>query len=288
VADLEKKMAGAYSYANLSKVGGKTAEADFADEPPEAPIEPMGIWDNETKSYKKDPKRLKGQVKARAKVRKREEGKLDDPKRAKTKANVLDQFVWVVGMERFINIVDPVGNDERDIWKRSQFDSEFNKIWFPAPKRGSASDFLLRVPKGGLQSFYRVAFKPGQPRSLDGGLAFNMYRAPDVVPVEGDLAWWDAHLEYLFPEETYRNHLLDWMGWLVQNLDKKPKHALIIQGEVNGTGKSFIGKVLARILHEANVSIVPQNGLSGRFNSWALQCKLILIEELRASDKRAV
>jgi hypothetical protein len=36
--DLEKKMAGAYSYANLSKVGGKTAEADFADDdPPEPP-----------------------------------------------------------------------------------------------------------------------------------------------------------------------------------------------------------------------------------------------------------
>jgi hypothetical protein len=37
--DLVKKMAGAYSYANLSKVGGKTAEADFSDDPPE-PITP--------------------------------------------------------------------------------------------------------------------------------------------------------------------------------------------------------------------------------------------------------
>jgi putative DNA primase/helicase len=35
MADLVKKMAGAYSYANLSKVGGKTAEADFADDKPE-------------------------------------------------------------------------------------------------------------------------------------------------------------------------------------------------------------------------------------------------------------
>jgi hypothetical protein len=39
--DLAKKMAGAYSYANLSKVGGKTAEADFADDVVE-PFEPMG------------------------------------------------------------------------------------------------------------------------------------------------------------------------------------------------------------------------------------------------------
>jgi Bifunctional DNA primase/polymerase, N-terminal len=39
--DLAKKMAGAYTYANLSKVGGKTAEADFADDKPE-PITPKG------------------------------------------------------------------------------------------------------------------------------------------------------------------------------------------------------------------------------------------------------
>lgn len=286
--DLAKKMAGAYNYANLSKVGGKTAEADFADEPPEEPIEPMGIWDPDKKAYVRDKKKLKRERVQRAKDQKREAAKPDDPKRARTKDQVLDQFVWVVAMKRFINVIDPVGDRERDIWDTKQFDSEFNKVWFPAPKRGSAADWLLRLKKGGVQSYYRVAFKPGQPTALEGGMAFNMYRVPDVVAEEGDLTWWNEHLEYLLPDETYRNHLLNWMAWLVQNLDQKPKHALIIQGEVNGTGKSFIGKVLARILHEANVSIVPQNGLAGRFNSWALQCKLILIEELRASDKRAV
>ena len=44
---LERKMASAYTSGSLSKVGGRTAEADFADEPEEPPFEPMGIYDRD-------------------------------------------------------------------------------------------------------------------------------------------------------------------------------------------------------------------------------------------------
>lgn len=272
--DLAKKMENAYNYANLSKVGGKTAEADFADDPP-PPITPMG-----KKSV------IKRQQKERADARARDATKAAAPDTPKNRAEIIDQWVSIIGMDRWINRVDPKGNFDRDIWNDKKFDREFNK--FICPKRGSAADTLQRMKKGGPASFYRVAFKPGQPQALDNGTTFNMYRDPTVVPAEGDLSWWNEHLEYLFPDETYRNHLLNWMAWILQNLTKKPKHAIIIQGEVNGTGKSFIGKVLTAILHQANVSVVPQNALSGRFNAWALQCKLIVIEELRASDRAAV
>ncbi len=272
--DLERKVENAFNYASQSKTGGKTAEADFADDPP-PPITPMG-----------NKKKIRAQKAERKKARAIATSRPDDPSRAKTKDQIIDQWVWIVGMERFINKVDPKGNYDRDIWKKSMFDSEFNR--YVCPKRGSASDILFRQKKGGLASYYRPSFKPGQPQSLDDGQTFNMYRTPDIEPIEGDISWWNEHLEYLLPDEVSRNHLLNWMAWLLQNLKKKPKHALILQGEVNGTGKSFIGKVLTRILHQANVSVVPQNGLSNHFNSWALQCKLIVVEELRASDKGAV
>ena len=289
--DLVKKMAGAYNYANLSKVGGKTAEADFADVK-EEPVEPMGMWDNEKKAYVKSKKKLKDQIKERKAASARDAALTrqrvlppPDPN-ANTTAAICNRFVWIVGMKRFIDRVAPLGSRERDIWDTKSFDSKYNANI--CPKTGSASDKLFRLKKGGPAKFPVIAFKPGEPEITDSGQAYNMYRQPTIVPEEGDIAWWNEHIEYLFPNETYRNHLLNWMGWLVQNLSEKPKHALIIQGEVNGTGKSFIGRVLSRILHDANVSIVPQNGLSGRFNSWAMTCKLILIEELRASDKRAV
>jgi hypothetical protein len=273
-ADLEKKVANAFNYGSLSKVGGATAEAEFGDDPlpPEPPL---------SKAAKKE-------AKARVKAQAIEATRPIDPERAKKHDQLIKQWVWVVGMKRFINTTDPINNDPRDIWDMKQFDSEFNPIYFPAPKKGSASDFLLRLRKGSIEKFYRVAFKPEQPQVLINGQTFNMYRKSDIEPAEGDISWWNEHLEYLLPEQEYRDHLLNWMAWLLQNLKKKPKHALILQGEVNGTGKSFIAQVLKRILHPANVKHVPQNGLSGRFNSWALQCKLIIVEELRASDKRAV
>lgn len=283
---LERKVASAYTYTNLSKAGGKTAEADFADDPAETDFETPGTWDPVTKTNKKATgAKLTRQKKDREANAKREKAKPDN--RPKKIPEIIDNYVWIVGMDRWFDKRDPRGKfNERLIWNDKQFDSEYNKK--VCPERGSASDKLRRLQKGGPASYYRVGFKPGQPRVLDEGETYNVYRDPDVVPMEGDLSWWDAHLEYLFPEEEYRNHLLNWMAWLLKNIAEKPKHALIIQGEVNGTGKSFIGKMLAEIVHMNNVSIVPQNGLSGRFNAWALQCKLIVVEELRASDKGAV
>jgi hypothetical protein len=256
VDDLIKKMQNAYAYATQEKVGGTTAEADFADQP-EEPI----------------------QSSPKAKEEKQERSE----KRA-VLALIKDEWVVIAEMKRWVER-DPK-KDKRKIWDKGSFEIRYNKDI--CPKRGSAHDIILRLKKGGPTIYDSVGFKPGQPQTLDDGGTFNMYRQPDIEPKEGDIAWWNEHLEYLLPEQEYRDHLLNWMAWLLKNLDKKPKHALILQGEVNGTGKSFIGKVLTRILHQANVSVVPQNSLSGRFNSWALQCKLIVVEELRASDKRAV
>ena len=270
--DLVKKMTNAYNYATQEKVGGKTAEADFKNDPPEPMDDPSP--------------RAKTQKKERTEIQAREAAKPVNPERPSTPIQILENWVCIAGMKRWINKRDPRGNYDRDIWDKGSFDIEYNKTI--CPKRGSAHDTLLRIKKGGPEIYFRVGFKPGQPQTLDNGETFNMYREPDIAAVEGDITWWNEHLEYLLPEQEYRDHLLNWMAWLLQNLTKKPKHALIFQGEVNGTGKSFIGRVLTRILHQANVSVVPQNSLSGRFNSWALQCKLIVVEELRASDKRAV
>jgi len=284
---LERKVNSAYTYSNLSKVGGKTAEADFADDPVETDFEPMGIYNIEKGVYELNAVRLVTESDAREDIAVREAAKPADPFRPKTKKQVISNWVWVVGMKRWINKQDPRGKyNEREMWDVTQFDSEYNRLI--CKDRGSASDRLLRMKAGGPQCVFGVGFKPGQEQILENGQMFNLYRKPYVVPAEGDLKWWNDHLEYLFPEEEYRNHLLNWMAWLVQKIEEKPKHALIIQGEVNGTGKSFIGKVLANILHLNNVSIVSQNGLSGRFNAWALQCKLIVVEELRAADRAAV
>jgi hypothetical protein len=55
---LERKVTSAYAYTNLSKVGGKTAEADFSDDPADTSFPTKGRWNSETKSYDVDPSRI--------------------------------------------------------------------------------------------------------------------------------------------------------------------------------------------------------------------------------------
>jgi hypothetical protein len=55
--DLAKKVDNAYTYASLSKTGGKTAVAEFGDVV-EEPVTPMGIYDREKNVYVLDEKRV--------------------------------------------------------------------------------------------------------------------------------------------------------------------------------------------------------------------------------------
>jgi hypothetical protein len=269
--DLVKKVASAFAYTNLSKAGGKTAEADFSDDPPE-PITPMG-----------NKKKIAAQRKERTQARAREAAKApNERERTYTRQEVIDEWVWIIGIERFINKANP-----KLMWKKSAFDSAFAYI----PKKSepkSFSECLFKNKKGTVARFQEIGFQPGQPQALDSGRVFNLYTTPDIVPAEGDIQWWNDHLEYLFPEPEYRDHVLNWMAWLLQNLTLKPKHALIVQGPEQGTGKSFIAKLLSRLIHTNNTSIVSQSNLRSDFNGWATHAKLLVIEELRAVERAEV
>jgi hypothetical protein len=81
------------------------------------------------------------------------------------------------------------------------------------------------------------------------GGSSTLYTQPDCDPaVEGDISWWDEHLAYLFPDETDRNYLLNWLAWLVQNISSRSRNMrCCLQGPKQGTGKSFIVEVLSEI-----------------------------------------
>jgi hypothetical protein len=279
---LERKIGNAYTYSSLSKLGGKTAEADFSDDLVED-FEPMGDpaqielergQREQARTIEAD--RAAARPETVATVATVETDETLDPSRLE----LIKKWVWVSGIERFVWVRNP----DR-MWKKSSFDAHYAYM----PKKGepkSISECLFRQRKGTIEKFVDVAYKPGGPRSAGG--AYNTYRPSGVVPIEGDITWWDEHLAYLFANEIDRSLVLNWLAWLLQNLDKKPKHALLMQGAEQGTGKSFIADMFARILGARNVSRLSQSDLHGDFNGWAGKSKLILIEELRALDRTEV
>lgn len=196
-------------------------------------------------------------------------------------------WIYIAQMDRFIYEVNP-----NLILKPQQFDRLFayakpDGAQFEDCKSVSAcmfqkATFTCRRPM-------RAVFAPGEPPGMiDGGESYNLWRTPPVVPKAGDTTLWDDHLVYLFPEQADRDLVLNWMAWLLQNLDLKPKHALLIAGYLQGTGKSYLSEVLMRILGEDNCSPVGSVELSSAFNKWAHGSKLLWIEELDALEKNVI
>jgi hypothetical protein len=271
---LTAKVANAYTYANQSQIGGKTAEADFGD-------------DDVKQALASIPPEIMGNPKAEAERAadkafddKLEKAPPDEQEIYYERVRVRGDYVYVTGLDRFVEIAAP-----KTMWKKTQFDNHFGYL---GKKGKSFADSLLTVKKGSIRKFKTMAFLPGQPKFIGNGTTFNCYVEPTVIPVEGDLTWWNDHLAYLFPNPIERDHVLNWMAWLLQNISRKPKHALLIQGPTQGTGKSFIAAMLRLILNPVNTTAVSQNDLHGQFNGWALRSKLVIIEELRAVDRNEV
>jgi hypothetical protein len=276
MADFEKKMAGAYTYGNLSKVGGKTAEADFADEPAET-ITPMGIYDIKAGKYKLDAKKVAKAKSARDKDRAVEAATPADAKdRVWTRQQVCEEIVYVSTLERFISRTDP-----SIAWKVGGFDNKFGYIG-----KGKLSKSLFEARRNTIRRPDRMIYKPTLGEFVDG--CWNQWRPSAVLAEEGDTSLWDAHLAYLFPDEVERNHLLNWMAGVLQHQEVKPMHALLLIGKMPGTGKSFVIRVLAALIGENNWQPLTQDILANGFTGWATRSKLVTVEELRAVQKTEI
>jgi hypothetical protein len=115
-----------------------------------------------------------------------------------------------------------------------------------------------------------------------------MWLPSDIKPKKGDTSPLDEHMTYLFPDEDARNRVLNWMAWVYQNQDKKPRHAILIHGEIQGTGKSALAHVLSRLLGRylpsgvlSGTTLIKGATLEAAHNGWELQTKLVVVEEVR-------
>ena len=202
-------------------------------------------------------------------------------------AELCDEWVFITEMDRFVLCDDPKFG-----LKKSQFNDRFayckpDTKQYRKEKLNTVSAVMFAKSRYTIRKPMRAVFFPGEEPGMLGA-DYNLYTRSEIEPREGDTALWDEHLAYLLPDEVDRNHVLNWLGWLYQNMTLKPKHALLLAGHVQGTGKTFIADVFTKILGERNVSPVNTSMLSSQFNRWALSTKLIVIEELDAVERNVV
>lgn len=188
--------------------------------------------------------------------------------------DICQRWVWITALERFVNRVNPTLQ-----WKQAQFDSEFNRYASVA----SLSKELFKGVK--IRRFRELAFRPGSTEFPGFGL-YNVWRPGSVVPKEGDTTLWNEHMNYLFQDANDRALVLNWMAWCLQNPTLKPNHALLIVGRATGTGKSFVARVLEKLIGERNTQRPKNSSMGGDFNAWLKDCRLCIIEEVMQTHRR--
>jgi hypothetical protein len=251
---LDVKVANAYTYAVENVPGSKTAAAEFAADP----LPPS----NDAETVKE------GERKERA-------GKRE------TWETLRAGWVHIRQQKRFVRRRDGLMLD------KEAFNDAFAYLLPTLRGMGkppnSMSAAIFNSPPGTMQMFDTFVFMPGEPENYRG--AYNQWIKSEIEPKAGDTKLWDAHLIYLFPDEIERNAILDWCAWVYQNQKLHPNHALVVHGLIQGTGKSFISRVLSKLLSSTPATPLSQHTLELDHNGWVLRTKLAICE-IRAANKK--
>lgn len=190
-----------------------------------------------------------------------------------------DEWVWIAEIERFVRRTDTRKFSDK------QFKSMFQHRW-------SEGNICEAVWKGKLpiRRVEALTYVPSQPEFIAQGEwagRYNLWRPSGVEPKVGDVAVFLEHMEYLFPDAAERGHVLDYLSLLVAPYFVKANFALLIRGRP-GTGKSFLGKLVRKMVGSDNVSMPSSTEVTKEFTGWQEGVQLAILEELMAIGRTEV
>ncbi len=260
--ELTAKVRNGYVYANQAMIGGKTAGAEFSDEPNDfTDADVMG-----------DREKIKAQAKART----------TDKKRPPPPANA-DQGDFHAYLPEHKYIYGPTGH----LWPLATINSILGK---------SAGSTLDRK-----KPIHIMAWCPGKPAVLvdtivlEGGTiakkgsnTFNTFKPPPVL-ADGDATQatlWVEHVNKLFPETA--DHIIKWLAHRVRFLDVKINHSLIMGSDKQGIGKDAMLEPIVRILGDWNCKdVTAAQSMDEKFNPHleALFCRISEANDLGDDDR---
>ena len=148
----------------------------------------------------------------------------------------------------------------------------------------SAYDIATQVRP--VPTAYLLKFGPGQPELFwDDGLMYaNTYKANVITEgvYKGDLGvrLFLRLLSDLFPDERHQRLVLDYCAHCVRYPGRLIQYAMLVKG-AEQEGKSLIATLVARLLGPSNTSIINNDMLTEKFNSWSHGKLFCAIEEVR-------
>lgn len=203
----------------------------------------------------------------------------------------IKNWVYVTSENKFLNI------DSKEVLPREGFNGRLaieagerfgvTQNGLPIIQPADAAISVFDVPKP-----YKIKYDPAKPALFEdeGQLFVNSYRSA-VVPSGGykgneGVKLLKRLLTDLFPERKYRAMVMDFVAHKVRFPHVKLKYALLIKGSEN-EGKSLIADLLGQLLGQHNVSLIGSDQLKEKFNGWAHECLMSVVEEIRMPGKEA-
>lgn len=171
-----------------------------------------------------------------------------------------------------------------DIYTKEVIETEY--AWIMEPKVSPMQYFKFHPRKQIVEDFM---YRPNKydPNNLIFKLEnkeyINSYQPNDLVPIEGDLTVFNDHMNYLFPNEFERTHVLDFYSYIIQNPGEKIRHALFIVSEAKQVGKGRLFALMKKVLGSGNTSEIEINEALDKAKGY-LDNQLVLIDELKSQD----
>lgn len=104
---------------------------------------------------------------------------------------------------------------------------------------------------------------------------------------KGDPAPFLNHIAKLLPVATDREILLDWMAYKAQNPAQLMRWAVVLCG-VEGNGKTTVGEIMRYTVGERYSEVVQSHDIDNKFNGWACEKLLAVINDFKIGDRRDV
>ena len=183
-------------------------------------------------------------------------------------------WLYIIATKRFVNL----GN-------RRQYDKEqYQDLFCHLTNKKNPVDLALRSRE--FQKVDLPTYHPRMPNTfeLDGLTYYNGWKENGLEERRGDVSRFMSHLEYILPEESEREIMLDFMAYNIQNEGEKVHWALLLQG-TQGTGKSYFGYVMRLLLGAHNVSNPSNEAIHENYTQWQAECSLVVIEEMMARGR---
>ncbi len=167
------------------------------------------------------------------------------------------------------------GSMRREAFRASYGSERFDKAF---PEDGN----------GCIPRLFDITYWPGQGERVwvDKRERLNIWTPGELQPAPGDPEpWLDIFRHSEYPAEEVE-HMLDWFAYLLQHPDKKINHGLVLGG-APGVGKDTLLKPIRAALGAHNCSNPSADLLLTSFSDWAINKKLVIVQEVGWGGSKA-